>query len=396
MRARFDRSALLIVLASLPLRAWLATATQLSPDEAYYLCAARFDASIPDHPPLIVRLLAWSDPFVRVPLELRVRLWPLILSTLVSVALLDALRQRSRDPRAQRWLAVLASWTILPLTGGFVATPDFLLALAVACVIALEARSTQGVVHSVAGFLVALLGTLSKVAIAPVVIVAAWTSRHSPRYRLCLLAGMTCALAPALPSFAFQLHHAYVPSQWSVGSAVLALLAATSAQFLLWTPTAFVLGWNRLLASPGLERALAIAYSALVIVSALVRGQAPEPNWYVPAALVIALAASDVLPSSRRIYRVCTLVLGPGAALVASTHAIHPWLPLPTASDPTARLHGWTDDGPTRTMPGLGPYAAAAEQCVYRRSCDNIINIFKDLRSTPKAMDARHFWEVSH
>jgi hypothetical protein len=125
-------------------------------------------------------------------------------------------------------------------------------------------------------------------------------------------------------------------------------------------------------------------FTALVLASALLRGVPPEPNWWAPAALVVIVGASLRHDESGPRFRSAMLatVLIPSA--IACAHALHPFLPLPAAADPTARLHGWRAGEEPVAAPGVGPYGAAAERCVYRDECDEIISYFNDMRPDMK------------
>src|SRR5262245_37697482 len=66
-------------------RAIVAPMRLLSPDEAYYLCAARRGWPIVDHPPLLGWLLAAFDRMG--PVELRVRLVAILLQAITALGL---------------------------------------------------------------------------------------------------------------------------------------------------------------------------------------------------------------------------------------------------------------------------------------------------------------------
>ncbi len=84
-----------IVAAAVPVHLGLALVTDLSPDEAYYLCAARLGGGrIVDHPPLTLWLLALSDRWFVGPVELRVRIWAVVFSFATGLACVALARAR--------------------------------------------------------------------------------------------------------------------------------------------------------------------------------------------------------------------------------------------------------------------------------------------------------------
>ncbi len=85
----------LLVAAAVPFHAALALGTELSPDEAYYLCAARRGGLVPslvDHPPLLPWLLRLGDGLGG-PVELRVRLWAILFSAATGLAIIALARR---------------------------------------------------------------------------------------------------------------------------------------------------------------------------------------------------------------------------------------------------------------------------------------------------------------
>lgn len=383
----FKTPAWAIVAAAVPLRLALALGTDLSPDEAYYLVAARAPGFVPplvDHPPLVPWLLRLTDPLVGLPVELRVRLWPLVWSTALSFATVLLARRRGADRRGQTLAAWLSSFTLLPTAGGFVATPDgpALLALLVALLWADPSPETRPAASPLRRLLVALAvglvgaaGALGKVVVLPLLVALAFLARgRSWTERLCLLAPLPLVAPLLAPSLAFQLRHAYAQQApaWTVLGALGALLAAALAQGLLWTPWVLVAGARGLATSPRADRGLVLLMTALVAASALARALPPEPNWYAPAALILVITASrhtqDLAPRAR--LAMLSMIVAPTA--LAAAHTLRPFLPLPAKADPTARLHGWSTEAPPKDAAGVGPYGPAAEACVYQKTCSKI------------------------
>ncbi len=355
----------------MPLHLALALGTDLSPDEAYYLCAARRGGGLVDHPPLVVWLLRLSDRWTAAPVELRVRVWPILLAFVTGILVIELARRRGAGREGCLLAAWVGSWALLPTAGGFVCTPDgpLLAAFYAALLLADEGRA--------AGAGLALLaGALAKVVALPL---AAALALASPRARAPGRAAIAllplAALPLLLPSLRFQLRHAYAPVAWSFGGALGALIAAPAAQAALWSPFVLVRGPRRL-AEP--ERAIVLAMTALVLVSALVRAIPPEPNWWAPAALALVAAwAGGAGDRPRGRAPVLATVLVP--TVLAAAHTLHPFLPLPPSGDPTARLHGWSRGAAPADAAGVGPYGPAAERCVYDGHCEEIERHFDGL-----------------
>jgi hypothetical protein len=413
-----------IVLAAVPVRLALALSTDLSPDEAYYLCAARRPEVVPpmdDHPPLLPWLLRASDGLGgALPVELRVRVWPLLLSVALGLLVVELARRRGAGPTGLAAAAWLGSWSLLPMAGGFVATPDgpalvacgalLLWALgpltrpgelagargdSMAGAAAREDRDRGALLGSAAWSVGALIagsvGALAKVVVAPVALAAAFGAARSRGVRLAV------ALSPALiapwlvPSLRFQLAHAAgTPTAWRAVDAAGAAATAVVAQAALWSPWVLASGLGALAArdtgarpmSPWpVGRTVVALFSVLVAVSAVARALPPEPNWWAPAALVVIVAAAQRSEELAPRWRATMLATAVVPTLVVTAHVVSPWLPLPSSVDPSARLHGWSTGAEPSDAPGIGPYGSAAERCVYASMCDDINAHFDKMTS---------------
>lgn len=398
LELRLGRAGTLLLL-SLPVHLALALVTDLSPDEAYYLCAARLSGIAPglvDHPPLLPWLLRLSDALAPLPVELRVRIWPILLSLLLGYLLLVLARQRNAPEEGQTRAMLLGQWTILPMAAGFVATPDTLLLPAFAALLAwaADSKSPPFGLRWLMAMGAALLGALAKVVMLPLGLAIALMATPRPTLeRLGTIAAMACSLPVLWPSLNFQLRHAFiaetVPGSFAsaVLSGVRAMSEAALVQALLWTPWAFAYGLRAFRSLPLPDRAAFLSLSALVLLSALVRGRAPEANWWAPAALVLIVACSMAehrkKPLKQGDYALFAAVLLPTS--IALLHTAHPFLPLPPHADPTARLHGWSHGIETPNAAGVGVYGPAAERCVYFNHCDEIINYFNELNNKPSS-----------
>jgi hypothetical protein len=224
------------------------------------------------------------------------------------------------------------------------------------------------------------LGALAKVVALPLGALLAAFGGRSTRERILLGLGPALALPLLLPSLAFQMRHAFAPPLgWSAPGMLGAVGAAALAQAALWSPQALVSGVRGARALLLADRAVLVGFTGLVLVSALVRAIPPEPNWWAPAAVVVivGVAVNAETMAARWRRAMLATVLIPTA--IACAHTVHPFLPLPAAADPTARLHGWrAGEGPV-TASGTGVYGAAAERCVYQHECNEIDRYFSEI-----------------
>ncbi len=364
-----DRLAVAVALAAVPVRFALALTSSLSPDEAYYAGAARLGITIPDHPPAVVLAArcGWAMPDA-LPLELRMRAAPLLLGTIVSLLLVEISRSNHGSPAAQRWTAVLGSWLLLPLAGGFLATPDVAVFLATVVLLDQESKPHHDAAGEIAVFAATFLGMLAKVIMAPVALAVALTSRRSLPHRLLPLTGILASLPWVTESLGFQLRHAFAASPAAAVGPIPALAAAFAAQLLLWTPTVPFLALRGLRSLPLPCAAVSGTLAVLFLLSAIVRGTPPEPNWIAPAFAPLLPTVAAALAISSRAVRVTTVTLGPVVALLAASHVIHPWIPIPSRLDPSARLQRPLP----ASAPGIGAYASPALRCATAGECEQL------------------------
>ncbi len=376
---RLDRWAIAGVLSALPLRLLLASATELSPDEAYYVAAARTGCVPPDHPPLVVGLAWLGDVLPGLPLEARVRLLPVAVGAATAWLLVLAVARRRGSPEAQRWGALLAAWTLLPMTGGFVLTPDGPAMLAFAILLVLPTLRPS-VPARIGWFLAATVGLCAKAVLVPVVFVSVMVPwrRHNP-WRLPAVLSLLTAAVCLKPTLVFQLQHAFGPTVWSAQAALAALVAIIPAQIFLWSPAPWVDGFRAGAALSPAEQAGVALLAGLVVVSAALRGAPPEPNWLAPAAITLLIPAATRIGSARPAWRAAVVALGPALTIVAASHTLRPWLPVPRSADPTARLHGWSRSDPPLDAPGVGRYARGAMSCLHVADCNEIESYFNEI-----------------
>lgn len=413
----------------MPIHVYLAVSTELSPDEAYYRVAGRF-GPIPDHPPVTPWLAGLIGNLGWLPLELRVR-WPsVVLSAALAAGLAwlakhEAQRGQGSDDeveRAARTAALLATWLPLPAAGGFIFTPD--IAASVGWLAALAWGSgALGRRWWAEALTVGLLafGSLAKVSVLPAALLgAAAALAHrdegagqassgsrgvgAARAAATLLFYSLFLVVTArhlMPSMRFQWAHAFgvwpgaipgpiAPATSPIGDcgAVLGALGAAVASLgslaLLFSPPVVWLGVITLPRLGAVYRLTALAFTALVLASAARRGVPAEPNWWLPAVLPLLIGAAVAIGKRppRGVARA-----GLGAAIVLPTvlalaHAVHPFLPIASRVDPTARLHGWRAGAAPADAPGIGRYGVAAERCAYHGLCEEISFYFEEIRST--------------
>ena len=304
--------------ASVPVHLALALGTDLSPDEAYYLVAARYGARIPDHPPLTLWLLSASDRWTTAPVELRVRLWAVGLSLVTSIAVVALARARGAGREGCTLAAWAGSWALLPTAGGFVTTPDTFLLPAIAGALLLATPPEAGRrrrPHSPTpvGHRPTPVGRRLPAARSGG---ADHAGRRPGQGRGLADRGPPCPVQPAggpgiapglalgpAPGAAVDRAEPLLPappclrgagpSGWSAGGAVWRpCWRAVGAQAALWSPLLLWRGLGAMRRAPSPDLTLVAGLSALVLGSALVRAVPPEPNWWAPAALAVIAAAA--------------------------------------------------------------------------------------------------------
>jgi hypothetical protein len=373
------------IAASAPLHGALALGTDLSPDEAYYLSAARLGSHLlVDHPPLTPWLLGVTDAAIPGPVELGVRVWPFFGSLVVALLVVAIAAQRGARGTALGWAALVGSFALLSIAGGFVMTPDTPLLVSLSALLWLAGRPPEA---SPAREVLADLGwavccaamCLSKVIALPVVGVVTALSPGSHRRKLLGAVASVATLPWWWPSLRFQWDHAYGSdgSAWMLDAAFSAFAEAIGAQVGLWSPwvlagAAIALWRARAERLARLDGALIAALTGLVIASAWVRAVAPEANWWAPAALLATVWAGRSIARWSAPHRVAVAIWIVAPSLVAASHVLYPWLPIPPERDPTLRLRGWRGPDPPIDAPGVGEYGPAAQACALRDDCDAI------------------------
>jgi 4-amino-4-deoxy-L-arabinose transferase-like glycosyltransferase len=375
------KAALLVVACAAAVRLLLAALVPLVPDEAYYWEWSRhLAAGYFDHPPAIAWVVR-AGTAIAGDSPLGVRLGVIVLGFAGCVAAV-ALAHRLAGPRGAMRAAVLMS--VLPLAGiGLVlATPDVpLLVFMAAALWALDhaiadssvlppsppavpagsggaALAWWGIVGLAVG--ASLLSKYTAVLVPTAVAIACAIS--PPLRRQFARPGpyLACAIAALmfLPvvrwnadhqwlSFAFQLRHGLGPPRGSALSRELELLGA---QLGLATPILLPLVAVAVIDAvrrPQESRPFVLACVATFIWGffALSATRRPVlPNWPAMALLPgVILLASRVPGRIQSRWEWAGAVLAAAIVIVASIHAVHPWLPLQPRRDPIAQAYGWDE-----------------------------------------------------
>lgn len=368
--------ALLSLLYAAAARLALAPLRRLSPDEAYYVCAARRGWPIVDHPPLLGALIDLVDR-LPIALETRVRAIAVLLQALTAL-LVGLLASDGRtDDRRFAFGVFLASWGLMPWVSGLITTPDAPLIAATAGAL-LFAKLERRV-----GLLLCVALAVASKATGLVVAAALAFDLLRRRDRVGAAAALLGALV-SLPllrrSLLAQVDHAL-----GVGSLVSApvigrlpaVLALVFGVLLLFGPA--LCFWSlrarrRLGELPG-ALPLVVALGVATLASALISGRAPEPNWIAPAFVpLLALSAREAAQT-----HVAFRVVHVAPALLA----IGLWAATPVATPLLARVPPLgTTPGELRDVP---PYGHAAWACLYDHRCERIDAIFSSYSLTLKA-----------
>ncbi len=363
---RFAKVSIAFALAA---RLILAPERLLSPDEAYYLCAARRGWPIVDHPPLLGWLLSATDRLGG-PIELRVRVVAAVLQMVTALAIAGT--AASIRPEAFAWGAFLATWGLMSWVSGLIATPDAPLLATTACLVYVAGRERPSVV---AVFALSFLAVAAKV--SGLIVVVAVGAALPVRGRLAAIGGAALAIPLARASLHAQIAHALgrgaLVSSPRVGPLV-ALLALVGGAVALYGPALGYLavrGRAHVTRVPG-GPAMVASLFLLAIVSALVSGRAPEPNWIAPALIPIliasAIAATELTTRAHRAVQIVHLLPAMLAIGLWGARDV-----LPPRLDPLARVPRDRERAEAQPLPR---YAKPAWACVYDRRCNEIEAIF--------------------
>lgn len=331
-------------------RVLLAPLRMLSPDEAYYLCAARRGWPIVDHPPLLGWLLLATDRLGSV--ELRVRIVAIVLQavTAVGIGVLSG--------PAFAWGVFLATWGLMSWVSGLITTPDAPLLAACAWLLVTR-RSPLGL------FACAFLAALAKVSGLFFVLAIATTLRG--RALVASLAGIALALPLCHRSLLAQTAHAMgrgtLVSAPFVGRP-LALAAALGA-LLLYGPAVLYLAVRGRARFDQAGVRVVVVFSGLYLLSALVSGRPPEANWIAPAFLPLLVVAANEGASMERRSILELVHVAPAVLAVAL------WI------GPESNLLARVPRGDRLRARDLPAYAQPAWSCVYDHRCEEIDAILR-------------------
>jgi 4-amino-4-deoxy-L-arabinose transferase-like glycosyltransferase len=377
--SRATRITIALVAVATVIRAALAAAVPLFPDEAYYWEWGRhLAAGYFDHPPAIA-LLIHAGVTVAGSSAFGARAGVILAGVVASFALVVTSSRLGveaaadggpivDDPGVRAALLML----VIPvaLVGFVIATPDAPLLAAIALTLAALERAIASPARSSAAFgwwcaagVTLGLAFCSKYTsvLIPFGVLVALLSRRDLRSRLAEpgpYAAAAIALLMLLPtllwnshhewiSFAFQLHHGLGQVRGSVAGrelalvggqlglmspiiAVMAVVAVARALRAMTDPRRYVLA------------VIAITVVAFFAVSALRRPV--EPNWPLPALLAaLPLLATMRLGVSGRRWLIAGSVLGSLCTVVVAAQAVARVIPASARRDPMSKAHGWQD-----------------------------------------------------
>ncbi|MCA9522160.1 MAG: glycosyltransferase family 39 protein [Myxococcales bacterium] len=374
MSAAATRQLLIYQLALLAVRVVLASAVELSPDEAYYWAFSRSPAFwYFDHPPLVAWLIGATTTVSNS--ELFVRLPAILCAHGTSLLVYLLLRRLVGGPRLALVGCAVLDLSLLGLVGGVIVTPDSPFATTIAALLVgawwLSKEPTPGRWIGF-GLLLGLCGLAKYSAALLIPPIIAWVL-FTPALRAELKhpgpwLAVGCALLVVTPTLIGALEHGLAGFRYqglralrSGGHPIESVGAYLGGQLaLLGPPLAYALArliWRRSADRSPLE-ATAPSLRASASIRRLCRwiagfvwsylllrslGGFVEPNWAAPAYLAaLPLVIDDLAHAGagerlRRVilsYNVVIAVLVLGIVLAGP-------LPLPCRYQPTARVRGW-------------------------------------------------------
>ncbi len=361
------RQALWLIASATLARLMLGAIVPLFPDEAYYWDWSRhLSPGYFDHP----GVLAWAIALGTAVLgdtNIGVRVVPILLGAVASLAVAASARRLSGDIAA-RFAALVLAVMPLSVAGLVLATPD-------APLLAFEALAILGLVHALApganarerlrawmlaGIAIGLAMASKYTAVfVPIAATIGIVSRRETRTQLrtpgpyvaVLLASLV--MLPVLwwnaghdwISFRFQLSHGLGAD--GRGSWWQRELNLVGGQLALVSPLLFAALlraiWRGIRPDAEARRFVfaTIAWSCLAFFVYSATRRPVEANWpavaWVPA-LVLAAAARPIM---RTVWERRAVLVAGVLTLLALSQVAVPWWPLPAGRDPVARAHGW-------------------------------------------------------
>ncbi len=382
-----------VVIATAFLHVCMAPLRRLTFDEAYYACAAARGVPwpVPQHPPLLGVLLRATQPLDGLPIELRVRLVPIVLSSLIALGVARlAASISARATRARAFLigAALASFALIPMAGGVQAIPELPQLAAIVWVLCIATshvreRLTSWVTVPALALLsgcaiaskVSALACLSAIALA-LIIRRAWSAAGA------IALGAIVAFPFCVTSLVGQSAHVVGKGPWVSAPHIgipAALAIAVVATLVGFGPAALATGVRSAALSRipgGMSIAAIVAFA--IIGSALASGRIPEVHWFAPASLPLYAAAASALaesPRRRAQHVIASHVLPTALAVVAwcvpfariektDFFAEAPHVALSRVDTELA----WAESAArVRSIPD---YGMSSWRCLYARQCD--------------------------
>lgn len=352
------------------LRAWFVASVDLSPDEAYYFSWSRSLAwGYFDHGPLVAWLIRLGT-LVAGPTELGVRLGAILCSCLSCWVVFLLVRDLDDNEKHAFWFAVLLCVCPIFAVGAVIHTPDAALAAAwsLAAWFALQAYRTGRIWHWIGlggsvglAVLAKLTGVFFIVGLL-LFLCSCQVGRQrlkGPGPAVALLVTALIAMPMLIwngahqgGALAFQFRHATGGLKFDP----LGFVSFVGGQFgvlsplvFFWTAMFFIGAWRRSTRYGRPEAFLLWCLGAPLFFGLLILSlvHKVEANWP-------ALAYLTALPGAvwawngglwyvrrRRTWFGLTAGLALAFSLVIHLQALHPFLPIDQARDPTSRLRGW-------------------------------------------------------
>ena len=386
----------LVIGVSIVAHLCMAPLRRLTFDEAYYACAAVRGVPwpIPHHPPLLGILLRMASHASSLPIELRVRVVPIVLSavTALGVARLAALIAPAHL-RAESFLAgaALASWGLMSLAGGVQATPEAPMLASLVWLFCVATSTLRGLRREIAVPALALLSACalaSKMSALPclaaVAVALFWRRSRSGAAAVAL--GAVAALPYGITSLLGQGAHALGRGPWVTTSHVgvgTSLAITATAVFLLFSPVALVVGVRSreaLAKIPG-GAGSAVLIALAIVVSAVASGRPPEVHWFAPATLPLYAAAAPAFAGMATHVRVSAIASHVVPALLGLLVWCVPSSAIDRGSDffvtaphvatsPVDSELEWAD-GATQVR-HIPRYGMSSWHCLYTKRCDDL------------------------
>lgn len=391
-----------VVITTTFMHVCMAPLRRLTFDEAYYACAASRGVPwpVPQHPPMLGVLLRVTEPLGSLPVELRVRLVPIVLSAIIALGVARlAASIAAPEHRARSFLlgATFASFALVPMAGGVQAIPEMPQLAAIAWLLCIATSHVRERLSS--WIAVPALTVLSACAVASKVsalvclgaVALALLGRRAWAAAAAIALGAVIAFPFCVTSLIGQSAHAVGRGPWvsapHVGVAT-SLFVGCVAMFITFGPAALTLGARSSTLSriPG-GAVIAALVTLGIVASALVSGRIPEVHWFAPASIPLYAAAASALSETPNLIRrvVASHILPTAAAVLAwcvpmgsiEKTDFFAEAPHVALSRVDAEL-SWTDAA--QRVRNIPDYGLASWRCLYTQQCGDFERVLETRR----------------